>query len=633
MTLGPLSFSPAAFWLAPPVLAALILLRLYRSRRRELLTGSLLLWRRLAAQPPPARPKRLVVDRALLLQAATLLLLIAALAAPSWALGGRGRTLLLVLDNGPLCRARLTTGERVWDRVRDEAARILRELKSEDRVYLARTAPVPGVLETQGLSPSQALDAAGRQTAALSGPEAGAVLLFAANTGRTLGRGQPLATVILSPGTPPQELLTPAADSSLRWLCVAPPGVVLSNVAIVDFGSAVGFEDGQSTFQVLARLRNFSPLTVQGTVRLERFGGDDGDATQELACRLESLGETAVTFLVPARPALPLRMEWRQSDDHADALPEDDVVVAVPKSIGPPRIRFHAPVPALEQLYRSALDAVIVPRAAEADADLDVFSGSVPERVPQNTRAFMLLAPDTGYRSVFDVGRGTLTWPKAQRDEDDPLTKGIGDKPESAVLIPKARELLRTCDFKTLLADSATHRPLVARFVDEYGRQGYLFAFIPGAGRPPEQLLEPALAALLLRVAREAAGGGEPYVVTTAKTLELRTGAPLPLDWRPGPESGLQGGPTPRRSGSRLGGAWVGRAGGAGVLDEATSNLELGAPSPLFKEPLPPVLTGPSFPRELRLEPWLLALALLLACVEWRLDVFPHAKTPGRKAE
>src|SRR5207248_1734322 len=126
------------------------------------------------------------------------------------------------------------------------------------------------------------------------------------------------------------------------------------------------------------------------------------------------------------------------------------------------------------------------------------------------------------------------------------------------IAVPKALEILRTGDFKTLLRDPATGRALALKFRDEKSRPCYVLAFSPGEGLAPERRLEPPLAALLTRMVLEATRAGPPFAVVSAANLEAATAQPLPLDWRPGFDAD-------RKSGS-------------GVLDERTSNLNRAMP-------------------------------------------------------
>jgi len=179
------------------------------------------------------------------------------------------------------------------------------------------------------------------------------------------------------------------------------------------------------------------------------------------------------------------------------------------------------------------------------------------------------------------------------------LTKGIADKTSGIFPVPRACEILPTGDFKTLLKDAGTGRALAARFVDEKQRLGLLLAFVPGAGFPPEKVLEPELAALLVRAVLEAAGAGDPFQVTRAAALELQSGEPLPLDWRPDPNPG---------------------AGGA-VLDESVSAIGLAGVPSGFSGGLSGLDLQPVERAQLwDLRPWLIAAGMLLAGLELWLE-------------
>ena len=556
MILGPLDFSPFAFWLAPPVLGGLLWLRFYHTPRQELLAGSLMLWRRLAAQQGKLQPRRMRVDLSLVLQALALLLLIAALAAPrlNWG-SAQSRSIVLAVDNGPLARAKNKDGKELWELVRTEAEHVIQALRPGDKVYLLRAAPLPALAGGMASTPSAALSELAAMRPALSGGDPGALWSYVVDQARGLGGENTLPLTVVSLRDSPTESQSPSASSSPRWRCVAPSGVQLDNVAIVAFGSALV---SKSEVQVLVRIKNFSTQPVEGSVRLEIPNGDSR-GSQEKELKLAATGQEAIVFAFPNNNncMAPIRISWRRKDRSNDALPDDDEIVASPRPMLAPRVRFHsaASAPALERLFRTALNAVILNPEDKGAADLEVFVHSVPEEIPEGSRALLLLAPERGYQSIFDVGNSELEWPLAQRDEDDALTAGIGDKPEGIFPVPKACELLSTGNLKTLIKDSRTQRALAARFIDEKNRAGYVFAFIPGAGFPAGKLIEPELAVIFVRIALQAANAGEPFVVARAEDLEHKSGQALSANWLADQEA----------SGN-----------GAGVLNENTSALVLG---------------------------------------------------------
>ena len=606
MTLGPLTFWPAAFWLIPPVLAVLVWLRFFRTRRQEIMAGSLLLWRRLAAQQPKAPPKRFQIDRSLVLQVLALLALITALAGPHFSLNqNRGRALILVVDNGPQSRARNTDSKLLWTNVVEKSEAILRQLQPTDSVYLARTAPLPKIL-APGVSPAAALEVLRNLKPALSGPDASAVWLFANDAARSLAKESPQALVAVSLQERPA-----AAGPGRQWLCAAPK-TALANAAIVDFGATPVTQNGIPATQILVRLKNFSAQPADGSVSLE---ANENVRPQVQNITLAPQAEQGVVFTLDvgfqAAPA-PIRIAWRRADGKPDSLPEDDAVVAAPRPRRIPRVRFHTPVPALERLYDTALGATFVAPNDAAGADLEIYAGSVPEKIPDGSRAFLLLSPEAGYHSFFDVGEKTLSNPRAQRDEDEPLTRGIGDKTTSLFVIPKACELLKTGDFKSVVKDSKTERALVARFVDEQKRPAFVLAFVPGADLPAGRLLEPELAAILVRIALISAGSGDPFEITPAEKMELASGEPLPPEWLPEIAS-------------------AGRS-GAGVLNEAVSALSLGqsgGEETFDAGAMQPLERG----QEVDLRPWLIFIALVLAAFESFGRRGAHAELAGPKLE
>ncbi|HYG78258.1 MAG TPA: hypothetical protein VEK08_24865 [Planctomycetota bacterium] len=585
MNLGPLTFWPAAFWLVPPVLAALVWLRFYRLRRQEVLAGSLLIWRRLAAQQPKAPPKRFEIDRSLLIQTAAMLALIAAMAAPSLVLSqSRGRGLLLVLDNGSISRFRSADGAPLLNAIKAKAEGVLKQLRSNDVVFIARSAPLPKLLTPSGVSPSQALETLAGLQPALTHRPAADVWREALDTAALLSRdaGVGLAVISLS--------AKPAPDSPEKaWLCAAPEAT-LNNVGIIDFGSVQIAPASDRKVQTLVRIKNFSAGSAAGTVRLQTERPPPEEA-QAQTIDLAGGEEQALVFTVN-NVREPLRIEWQTGIGKADALPEDDALVASPQPLRVPRVRFHTSIPALEKLYASALDAEFLKPGQSEAADLEIYAGSVPERVPAGARGVLLLAPQTGYQSIFDVGLATLNWPKAQRDETNDLTRGIGDKVEGLFAVPRALEILRTGDFTSLVKDARTQRTLVARFQDQQQRFGLVLSFVPGDGFAAGRLLEPDLAAILIRAALEAAGSGDPFIAARAEAAELKQNEPLELSWRARFED------TPR----------------GGVLNEKASQPALGGPdSATFNTAgLQPVERGAS----IELRPWLVLLALGLLAWE-----------------
>jgi hypothetical protein len=591
LTFGPLFFSTAAFWLSLPVIAILLIARLYRTRRRELVAGSLLLWRRLAAQQPKIPPRRVIVDASFILQLAVLFTLIAALSAPTWAVGGvRGREILLVLDNNPLARARDASGKPLIHVVVDAAEKIVAELQPQDRVFVACSSPVPRLLESQAMSPSDALKRIRSVTPALSGPDAGTVWLFCADAARRVESGGEVKRLVITLRNGPPEV-----DLGSRWLCMAPGELTLSNVGIIATGSALVPGEKSVGVELLVRLRNFSATGVEGTVSLEVSGTKED--SQQKPCKLDTNGEAAVVFDLSALPKSPVRVAWQRSDGKPDAIPEDDAIVVVPRPTRVPRVRFHGGAPAVERLYTQLSPPLaIVPENDSAPVDLEVFTRSVPDSIDPASHAMMLLWPEQGYHSHFDISGDLTKGVRAQRGDDDPLTVFIKSSPESSFVVGKAREIAVTGNLKVLMKDAQTDRPLIAAFKDERGRPAYVFAFVPGQGQALERPLEPTLAVILMRMADQAAGAGEPFSVTRAGTIELQRSEPLPLEWTAGADA----------------------AGGAGVLDATASSVTLGTA-------LPPSTqnesgwSGVSRSETVELSPWLIVLALGLAGWElWR---------------
>ena len=128
-----------------------------------------------------------------------------------------------------------------------------------------------------------------------------------------------------------------------------------------------------------------------------------------------------------------------------------------------------------------------------------------------------------------------------------------------------------------------------------------MLAFVPGAGFPAERMLEPELAAVLVRAALEAAGAGEPYEVKRAAELEMQSGEPLALDWR--------------ADAAPLGAA------GAGVLEENVSvtAAAVAKDTPAGEVGLP-ALKLLARQRGYDLRSWFIVLAMVLAALELWLE-------------
>jgi hypothetical protein len=571
---------PVALWLFPAAVAALVLLQLWQGRRREHLAGSLLVWRRVAAQETARPPRHIVLDPPFWLQAGTLLAVTLALAGPSLrAPSPPGRRLALVVDNGPAARARRPDGTRAWEDVRTAAREVLAGLEAQDRVILLPTAPLTRALPLdEGWPPAEALAQLDRLAPALSGPDVEAAWVTALEQGRLFETAANAAPVlVISPRPAPSGA---EADPRARWHTVG-PGPGLANVGLTAFGAELR-EDGGA--EVLVQVRSFAPREMRGQVALET----DGKNPEAQRLALAPGGVQGVLFRLPAGPLPSLRLTWR-GEAGPDALPEDDELTALPRAAGSPRVRFHGAAPHLEDLYREALGAKILALDAPEPADLEVFVESLPPAKPPANGAYLLLAPLSEF-GPFEVLPQVLERPVARLGAQDALTRYMTETPEGlGWFISRARALRQVGDLRVLVQDAEGH-VLAARFRLKDGRPGYVLALVPGEQTPRERKLDPALAALLVRLLREAAGLTEPYAVETAAQLERAAGTPLPLDWRPQLDA-------------------AGRT-GQGVLDPRASALDLGR-----ADAAPPALSGllPT-PRAVThpLWPWLVCVAVVL---------------------
>ena len=595
----------------PLALLALILLQFYRSRRREILAGSLLLWRRVAAKETAPRKRRLLWDRYFWLEVGVLGALTLALTGPALAVfAPPGRRVAMLLDNGPAARARMANGGRVWEDVLAAANETLSRLGPADRVALSASAPFPRRLdagsEGQGMTPGEARSAAEALVPALSGPTSAAAKFALLEAAREFGGAEgPALALAFSPRAAPDAESGPARA---RWRRVG-SGVPLENTALTAFGSALTLRDGQAAAEILVQVRSFSTSTgvVRGRLVLETQGGAP-PRREERPLTLAAAGPlgavSSATFLLAGKDLPPVKISW-VAQRGPDALPEDDVLCARPRSISPLKVRLHGSAPHLERLYREALGAGVSKPGATDDPDLEIYVDHVPEELPAHTRAALFLAPASGFGS-FEVTPRVFTPNSVHPGRADPLLEGLHDTPTGlGFAIGQARELRATGDLQLLLRDEAGH-PLAARFRIRGGCTGYVLAFVPGAELTSQRQMP--LAALLLRILREAAGSVEPYAVQKAGEIEKASGVALPLDWAPGMNSALN----PHA--------------GSGVLDLDASDLasSLGAPAgeALDLESWLPAARPATF----ALWPWLVGLALLLVLLEQGLERSQVAK-------
>lgn len=563
---------PAAFWLLPLLLAALIWIRFLRGRRQEILTGSLILWRKLAAEQPAHPPRRFVLDRALILQALALAALVAALAGPQFAATSSGRTVVIAVDNGPLSRFRAQDGARVWSAIQSRARAALEKYSTLDRVLLVRAAPAPKLLTPQPVSASEAQALLNALQPALSGPDAAALYDFARNAARA---SNAVELSVISPAFAPETL---AQSGGWIGVSVKPR----ENAGIVAFGALLYAEGGAERLQGLVRVHNAGGTAREIPIRASQEGGREWKET----LRVPAQGDVvfAMDNLDAARPL-------QVSIVSDDGLGEDNAMLAQPRVGGSPlRIRFHAKLPALERLYATAQRAEILPADSPLAADLEVFAGTPPQQLSAEARAMLLIQPTSGYRFFFEVGDAVLTAPIVLTDEVSPLTKSMQGGGEAGLFpVLQAVEILRTGSYTSLLKDARSQRSLALRFTDERSRPGYVLAFTPGAGGAPEALMPSDLTALLLRISRDAAGRGEPFSVLRAAELEARQDAPAGTD--------------------------------VAVLDAAVTTARAGAAS--SSQPL--ALGRAEAPRVLALRPWLILLALALLALEFMFSARPRA--------
>lgn len=592
-----------ALWLLPAALAVLVLLRFLRARRTELRAGSLLLWKRVAAKAAAPQRKHFEVDRSLILQALALTALALALAGPVLKLAAPpGRRLVLILDNGPAARARRPDGRLVWESVLQAARERLAELEQRDRVWLAVTTPFPRETAAVELPPAEAMAALEQLAPGIThvpAEDAWTLLLEHLRKVEGASATAAVAGMVCSPRAAPPPALH--ASGRTRWL-TAGPGPQLDNVALTAFGAEelVAASPQARAAEILVQVRNFGLRQATGQVTLETLDLAqplEGAESRSQAFALQPGETAAAVFRIAQEKRPPLRVVWQPA--HApDAWPEDDAVAALPRLARKPLVRLHGAAPHLQELWTLTGEAEFLAASSSVAADLEVYADTMPAgALPDAARAVLLLAPPQNF-GPFEVSGKLLERPMARLGEPDALTRGLSDAPEGLGWpVFRARELLQLGDWRPLLRTN-DGKTLAARFRIRGGRPGYVLGFVPGDGLPRERKLEPPeLPLLLIRLVREAAGASAPYAVEQARAVEHRTGAVLPLNWKP----------------------TVGGERGVGVLDARASDLNasLGHPAATTPELSTLLPTG----RSTRLECWHFLLLAAAACMvaEWRL--------------
>ena len=592
--------TPLALWLFPAGVIALLLLQLWQARRRELLVGSLLVWRRVMKKERAKPRRRLVLDRSFWLQAATLLLVALAWSDPTWT--GRsapGRRFVVVVDNGSSARFRTADGVLLWDGVQASTQQFLLGLNEADRVKLCTAVPLSKVLpDDDGVPAGRAMQQLKSITPGLT-PHAPAELWrLARNTARlweeraAVEPGDVRALVFSAQAAPSEG----SGHDGAHWVAV-PPSAPVNNVGLTAHGATSPFEP--SARELLVQVRNFGVTDVSGSVSCELR---DGSAMAPQQLELPAGRAAGVVFSF-AGAFQPCRIVW-QNQHGPDALPEDDTLTIMPKTLGKLRTRWHGEAAHLQDLFRRALRAEELPIEAKEKADLEVFVQCLPVEQASGDRAILLLAPPKSYGSVEVLGE-TLKRPIARLGDPNRLTHGLKES-ETGLDWPigEARAIRQLGDLRLLAQDAKGH-VLAAAFHLEDQRPVYVFAFVPGEGlgwMPQRRFDSPGLAALLLRILREAAGANEPFAVQQAASIERTMNQPLPLDWVP----------TFGQEGSTGEGVLEAKVSGVSLAAEATAAADVTA------------LAGTTSPRHYALWPLLVLCAIVLILVEVRSDQRPR---------
>ncbi len=376
---------PAALWTAVGV-AAVVLLHLLQPRWKRRAVPSLIIWRRVLARGIELSARRPSVDVALILGAAAAACLVLASAGPRMlSARGRGRELVIVLDNGT---ASLTESARARDRLAESkelAREMLSGLEPGSRAALVATSPSPHLVAAQDRPAAARRALGGVRSVQITGSLAGAVAVALAQ-----GSGAGEVAVFTSRELPP-------APARVRRILVGEPS---RNLAIThaDFSEEEAF----------AAVRNFSSSAAEARVRLRVLGPEPREIASA-GIRLQPLGRSEVILAPAGEDARALeRAEAVEIllEHSADDVEADNAALAARTG---PHARRVALVgvpsePVTRALRAARVEAVSVPAGTElADVDAVVYSGEVPDQWPPE-RPSILIAPAKSVGPVRVLG-------------------------------------------------------------------------------------------------------------------------------------------------------------------------------------------------------------------------------------
>ncbi|MGE0711877.1 MAG: BatA domain-containing protein [Planctomycetota bacterium] len=480
-------------------LAGLLLYLLERWRRRPLrvVVADLALFRATPESEAEARATRRRLERRFWLRLLAAALLSLALADPRAAFGPPGPLELdLVLERGLAAGARAADGRERVAGLAAELARVLEDLRPDDRVRLHLVPGPPAALA----SPAEALARLGAVVAVGAPATPGPLLAALAARARA--------------GGPPAFFAGTRAPAGSEGLALALRGGPVRNRAIVGLAA----EDGALWVTLLAR-------DAAGPVRVELAARREGGAlvTRSLSGELPAQGALRLRWDEVPADAVEVSARLTGPPDAAplDEVAGDDRAFAVRPAVPPRRVGVVGEVsePVLRALR--AAPGARVERLTDLDArGLDlVVCDALPAALPD---AALLVVPREP--AAVTVAGGPLRgqphpafpYTLAQLERDPAEVARLGPAPEG---LPGARPLLLAGAEPLLLLSGAGRRLVAVARAPLDGRSG---TWVSSASFPlfVAELLE--LGAPRAEAALAAHPAGEPHPALATPPLEVR---------------------------------------------------------------------------------------------------------------
>jgi Ca-activated chloride channel homolog len=609
---------PAALLLAALALP-IILFYMLRLRRQEITISSSMLWRQVTQDRQANAPwQKLRRNLLLYLQLLALALLAVALARPFVESGGLpAGAVVVIIDGSASMQAQdgADSGGPItrFARAQDEAARLVDGLAPGARmtVILAGATPRAVVSAGQDKAALRAAIAALRPGAGL-GDLSGAVTLAAATApapGATL--------VVISDGAIGDGRL-PAVSAAVRYIGV---GHSAENSAI----TALALRDAPQGPQLFVGLANTGPAPAGGLLTVEV----DGRAWDSRRVDLAAGADDDLTL-----PDLPIDTRLvTVTLKIADPLPLDNTAWAARTAGGAVRTLVVSDSAGFIEKAINLLPQARLSRVAPADyrpdapADLTVFDGALPATLPPGP-LLLINPPDSPLLPIS----GTVAYPVVgPADATDPLLRYVD---LSGLHLAEARHALAPAWARVLLRSTAGDPLILAG--EPGGRRVVALTFDLHRSDLPLQVAFPILMANVV-------GWLAPGSAVEAPP-RLLPGAPLAIHPVPEADTVLIDAPADGQQAARRftipAGAAVsfaetaapglyrvrqtaqGRPVGAdewfaiNLLDRAESDI---APRPTIDLQGQPVARAQSVSGRREVGPLLLALAMLLLLLEWRL--------------